>query len=58
MLEENLKTLRLGRIADQLDMWLQEAARHQWPYDEFLSKLCQEKRIPSVKKDNFYFKAF
>jgi DNA replication protein DnaC len=50
MLEENLKTLRLGRIADQLDMWLQEAARHQWPYDEFLSKLCQEELTHKQEK--------
>lgn len=42
MLEEKLKGLKLTRIADQIDMWLQEAARHQWSYDDFLLKLCQE----------------
>lgn len=42
MLEEKLKDLKLNRIADQIDMWLQEAARHEWSYDEFLLKLCQE----------------
>lgn len=42
MLEEKLKELKLIRIASQLNMWLQEAAKHNWPYDEFLLKLCQE----------------
>jgi DNA replication protein DnaC len=42
MLEERLKDLKLTCIADQIDRWLQEAARHQWPYDDFLLKLCQE----------------
>lgn len=42
MLEEKLKDLKLNRIADQIDMWLQEAARHEWSYDEFLLNLCQE----------------
>src|SRR3546814_10552625 len=42
MLEERLKDLKLFRVAAQVDMWLQEAARHQWSYDDFLLKLCQE----------------
>ena len=42
MLEEKLKELKLICIAEQIEMWLQEAARHQWSYDEFLLKLCQE----------------
>lgn len=42
MLEEKLKELKLTRISQQLEMWLQEAARHQWSYDDFLLKLCQE----------------
>jgi DNA replication protein DnaC len=42
MLAEHLKELRLPRIALQIDMWLQEAARHQWSYDDFLLKLCRE----------------
>jgi len=40
MLEEKLKQLKLFRLANQIDMWLQEAARHQWSYDDFLLKLC------------------
>ena len=42
MLNQYLKELKLNHIADQLDMWLQNAAKHDWPYDEFLTKLCQE----------------
>ncbi len=42
MLVEQLKELKLTHIADQLETWLQEAARHDWPYDDFLAKLCQE----------------
>ncbi len=42
MLEEKSKELKLNRIAEQLDMWLQEAARHEWSYNDFLLKLCQE----------------
>ncbi|MBW8308735.1 MAG: ATP-binding protein [Candidatus Paracaedibacteraceae bacterium] len=50
MLEEKLKELKLSRIADQLDMWLQEAARHQWSYDDFLLKLCQEELASKQEK--------
>ncbi|MDP3936145.1 MAG: ATP-binding protein, partial [Alphaproteobacteria bacterium] len=42
MLEDDLKELKLVSIGHQLDMWLQEAARHSWPYAVFLEKLCQE----------------
>ncbi len=42
MLGEKLKELKLVRIAEQMDMWLQEAARHQWSYNDFLLKLCDE----------------
>lgn len=42
MLEDDLKELKLVSIGQQLDMWLQEASRHSWPYDVFLEKLCQE----------------
>jgi DNA replication protein DnaC len=50
MLQEKLKELKLIRIADQLDMWLQEAARHQWSYDDFLLKLCQEELSSKQEK--------
>lgn len=50
MLEEKLKELKLNRIADQMDMWLQEAARHEWAYDEFLLKLCQEELSSKQEK--------
>ena len=67
MLEEKLKELKLTHISDQLHVWLQEAARHQWPYDEFLLKLCeeelsnkQEKRCDlTIKQAKFpYLKTF
>lgn len=50
MLEEKLKQLKLFRLANQLDMWLQEAARHQWSYDDFLLKLCQEELSSKQEK--------
>jgi DNA replication protein DnaC len=50
MLEEKLKELKLTRIAEQLDMWLQEAARHEWSYNDFLLKLCQEELSSKQEK--------
>lgn len=50
MLEEKLKDLKLTRIADQIDRWLQDAARHQWSYDDFLLKLCQEELANKQEK--------
>ena len=50
MLTEQLKQLRLGRIADQIDFWLQEAAHHNWTYDDFLQKLCQEELANKQEK--------
>lgn len=50
MLEEKLKELKLIRIAEQLDMWLQEAARHEWSYHDFLLKLCQEELSSKQEK--------
>jgi DNA replication protein DnaC len=50
MLEEKLKELKLVRIAEQMDMWLQEAARHQWSYTDFLLKLCEEELSSKQEK--------
>ena len=50
MLTQCLQELKLNRIADQIDMWLQEAAKQQWPYDEFLLKLCQEEQAYKQEK--------
>src|SRR5271170_4355424 len=50
MLEEKLKELKLVRIAEQMDMWLQEAARHQWSYNDFLLKLCDEELSSKQEK--------
>ena len=50
MLAEKLKELRLVRIADQLDTWLQEAAKHNWAYDDFLLKLCHEELANKQEK--------
>lgn len=50
MLEERLKDLKLFCVASQLDTWLQEAAKHGWPYDEFLLKLCHEELANKQEK--------
>ena len=50
MLEEKLKELKLFCVANQLDTWLQEAAKHGWPYDEFLLKLCHEELASKQEK--------
>lgn len=50
MLEEKLKELKLIRIAEQLDMWLQESARHEWSYHDFLLKLCEEELSSKQEK--------
>ena len=42
MLKEKLQELKWPHIANQLDHWLQEAGKHTWPYDEFLTTLCNE----------------
>lgn len=49
-IEEKLRDLKLLRMADHIQMWLQEAARHQWPYDEFLMKLCDEELATKQEK--------
>lgn len=41
-LESKLKDLKLSRIAQQLTFFCQEAAQHNWGYDTFLEKLCDE----------------
>ena len=50
MLEEKLKELKLIRIAEQLGVWLQEAARHEWSYNDFLLKLCDEELSSKQEK--------
>lgn len=50
MLEDKLKDLKLTRVAAQLEMWLQEAARHGWSYDTFLLKLCDEELAHKQEK--------
>ena len=50
MLEKKLKSLKLVRIAEQLDMWLQEAAQHEWSYGDFLLKLCEEELSSKQEK--------
>jgi len=42
MLSEGLRALKLQKLADHLDSWLQDAARGQWGYDEFLKRLVDE----------------
>ena len=41
-LEESLRQLKLHRLADRVDGWLQDAAKQQWGYAEFLERLVQE----------------
>lgn len=50
MLEEKLKELKLVRVAGQLEMWLQEAGRHEWSYGDFLLKLCEEELSSKQEK--------
>lgn len=50
MLDEKLKELKWSRVAEQIDMWLQEAARHQWSYTDFLLKLCNEELSSKQEK--------
>lgn len=38
-LSQGLKQLKLQRLADQVDGYLQDAAKQQWGYDEFLRQL-------------------
>lgn len=38
-LSQGLKQLKLQRLADQIDGYLQDAAKQQWGYDEFLRQL-------------------
>lgn len=50
LLEDHLKTLKLNCMASQLETWLQEASKHNWPYDDFLLKLCQEELSSKQEK--------
>lgn len=38
-LEYTLKQLKLDSVADHLEQWLQDAAKQEWSYAEFLEKL-------------------
>lgn len=38
-LSDGLKQLKLQRLSDQIDGYLQDAAKQQWGYDEFLRQL-------------------
>lgn len=40
-LSQGLKQLKLQRLADQIDGYLQDAAKQQWGYDEFLRQLLE-----------------
>lgn len=40
-LSQGLKQLKLQRLADQIDGFLQDAAKQQWGYDEFLRQLLE-----------------
>lgn len=40
-LSQGLKQLKLQRLADQVDSYLQDAAKQQWGYDEFLRQLIE-----------------
>ena len=40
--QENLKTLRLYRIAERLEGVLEEASKQEWTYVDFLQQLVDE----------------
>ncbi len=40
-LSDGLRHLKLQRLSDQIDSYLQDAAKHQWGYDEFLRQLIE-----------------
>jgi len=40
-LSQGLKQLKLQRLSDQIDGFLQDAAKQQWGYDEFLRQLIE-----------------
>jgi DNA replication protein DnaC len=50
MLEEKLKDLKLIQTSRQLHRLLQEAARHEWSYEDFLLKLCEEELSSKQEK--------
>jgi len=41
-LEHTLRQLKLDNLADHLDQWLQDAAKQEWSYAEFLEKLLSQ----------------
>jgi len=49
MLHEKLEALKLPQIAQQIDTFLEMAAKQEWTYDDFLSRLCDEEL--SFKQD-------
>jgi DNA replication protein DnaC len=48
-LAASLRDLKLSRLADHLESWLQDAAKGEWGYHEFLQRLVEEEM--AAKKD-------
>lgn len=48
-LAASLRHLKLSRLADHLESWLQDAAKGEWGYHEFLQRLVEEE--VAAKKD-------
>ena len=48
-LAASLRHLKLSRLADHLESWLQDAAKGEWGYHEFLQRLVDEE--VAAKKD-------
>jgi len=40
-LSDGLRQLKLQRLSDQIEGYLQDAAKHQWGYDEFLRHMIE-----------------
>lgn len=49
-LTSSLRHLKLSRLADHLESWLQDAAKGQWDYHEFLQRLVDEEVAAKKEK--------
>lgn len=49
-LASSLRHLKLSRLADHLESWLQDAAKGQWDYHEFLQRLVDEEVAAKKEK--------
>jgi DNA replication protein DnaC len=53
-LENILRQLKLDNLADHLEKWLQDAAKQEWSYAEFLEKLLSQELSEKYDKRTEY----